>query len=138
MKEIKATLTRVQSDSKQTLGEFVLYSECDDLFNCKTLELADKGNQARISRIPAGTYTCVLRTSPKYGVTYHVTDVEGRSYILIHWGNYHKNTKGCLLVGKAFHDINGDGYRDITSSKKTFKDLMRIAPKTFELTIIDN
>ena len=135
--DIKATLTRIEGSVKQTLGQLEFFNGIKSLFECKTLELPDKGNQARISRIPAGVYTCVLRHSPKYGWTFHVTDVEGRSFILIHWGNYYTNTKGCILVGNAFYDIDGDGQKDITSSKKTFKRMMKIIDTSFELTIVD-
>jgi len=134
---MKATLTRLVHEAKQTLGELNFYQDVNRVFSCKILELPDRANQTSISRIPAGTYTCVLRWSQKYKWHYHVTCVPGRSLILIHFGNYFKDTRGCLIAGVNFHDINHDGYRDVTSSKKTIKRLLAIAPKTFELTIID-
>jgi len=134
---MKALLNRLVHETKQTLGELNFYQGVSKVFSCKILELPDRKNQTSISRIPAGTYTCILRWSPKYKWHYHVTNVPGRSLILIHFGNFFKDTRGCLIAGVNFHDINHDGYRDVTSSKKTMKRMLAIAPKTFELTIID-
>lgn len=134
---MKAVLNRLAHESEQTLGEMNFYQEVKNVFSCKILELANKDNQRSISRIPAGKYICVLRWSQKYKWHYHVTNVEGRTLILIHFGNYYTDTRGCLLAGNSFTDINRDGFRDVTSSKKTMKRMLAIAPKEFELTIID-
>ncbi len=131
---------------EQTEGELQVFNEdSGELeFVCKTLELPWLDNQTSISCIPEGHYDVVPRTSQKYKNHLHVTDVEGRSFILIHWGNYagsknprtgHSDIRGCILVGKTLTDINGDGIRDITSSKNTFKALMKVAPKGFVLEI---
>lgn len=125
-------INRTQQDDKQTLGQLTYYT-----YKCKTLELPWKNNDPRISCIPAGTYRCVKRKSPKYSDHFHVTGVDGRSYILIHHGNYYTNTKGCILVGHGHSDINNDGYYDVTSSRDTMADLNEILPNTFKLTIID-
>lgn len=39
--------------------------------------------------------------SPKYGETFEITDVDGRTHILFHWGNYPSNTEGCVLLGTS-------------------------------------
>ncbi len=130
----------------QTRGELKLYdTETDSLeFICKTLELKWMDNQRSISCIPEGTYDVVPRYSNKYGNHLHITDVEGRSLILIHWGNYagsinprtgYPDIRGCIMVGTAFMDLDGDGIVDITSSKKTFRELMKVAPDGFILDI---
>lgn len=134
---MKAVLTRLAHEKKQTLGEMNFYSDLLNVFSCKILELPDKDNQNSISRIPVGQYNCVLRWSQKYKWHYHVENVHGRSYILIHFGNYYTNTRGCLLAGTSFADINKDGLRDVTSSKKTMKRMIDIAPDEFQLTIIN-
>lgn len=131
---------------KQTEGELEVFNEdTGELeFVCKTLELPWLDNQTSISCIPEGHYDVIPRTSQKYKNHLHVTDVPDRSYILIHWGNYagSKNPRtgspdirGCILVGKSLTDINGDGIRDITSSKNTFKELMKVAPDGFVLEV---
>lgn len=132
---MKGVLNRLQEDEVQTLGRFYLYDELDEMFSCVVLELPDKQNQNNISRIPAGTYTCKKRYSDKYKHHFHVTDVEGRKLILIHYGNYHTNTKGCILFGDDFARINSDEFTDITNSKNTISDLMEIAPDEWEIII---
>lgn len=65
-----------------------------------TLEEEAKGNQTSISDIPAGEYTCRRRIYNKGGYeTFEVTDVPGRSAILIHRGNTEEHTEGCILLG---------------------------------------
>lgn len=134
---MKTLLIRLTSDDKQTLGRFYAFDELYPMFECVALELPDRENEVRISRIPAGKYICKIRTSPKYGKHYIVEDVEGRSFILMHFGNYYTNTKGCILLGRDFSDIDLDGHLDITNSRKTMALLVKIMPDEFELTIID-
>ncbi|WP_435263447.1 DUF5675 family protein [Tenacibaculum sp. nBUS_03] len=134
---MKAILKRQFYEDKQILSSLKFFNGSECLLSVKALELPDRGNQNSISCIPALVYCCELRCSSKYGWHYHVKDVPGRSLILIHFGNYFTDTRGCILVGNAFKDINGDGYRDVTSSKKTMKRILAIMPKEFELTILD-
>lgn len=59
--------------------------------------------------IPEGTYPLVMRESPivkstskgKYTRGYEVTEVEGRTHIMVHIGNYVHNSEGCLLTGES-------------------------------------
>jgi len=130
---IKITINRTYDD-KQTPGEGKLDRDGDRLCSFKTLELPWENNISRISCIPEGLYKVVVRYSNKYSRHLHITDVEGRSYILIHWGNYagslnprsgKSDILGCVLVGKSFADINNDGIKDITASKHTFDIIMK-------------
>lgn len=116
----------------------------DGGFKCDTLELAWKNNDTGVSCIPEGTYEVVPRNSAKYGNHLHITGVQGRSLILIHWGNYagSKNPRtgtpdirGCVLVGNGYADIDGDGLPEITASKAAFAKMMAHAPNGFELTV---
>lgn len=125
------------NDHSQTLGHFILYDDMDVAMHCKVLELPDLDNQKRVSRIPAKVYRCKKRWSQKYGWHYHVLDVEGRTWILIHFGNYKKDTLGCILPGSDFLDINGDGHLDVTNSKNTMALLISKAPEEFTLIIND-
>lgn len=43
--------------------------------------------------------------------------------------------RGCVLVGSAYKDINGDEIDEIVNSKNTFKKLMKIATEGFTLEI---
>jgi hypothetical protein len=132
---MKGVLNRLQQSDVQTLGRFYLYDGLNEVFSCVVLELPDKQNQNNISRICGGVYTCKKRYSDKYKHHFHVTDVHGRKLILIHYGNYYTNTRGCILFGDDFAKINDDEYMDITNSKNTISDLMEIAPDEWELTI---
>jgi len=135
---MKAVLNRLKdNDHKQSLGHFLLYDGISKVFESKSLELPDKSNQRDISRIPAGEYVCELRWSKKYGYHFHIKDVDGRSWILIHFGNYFTDIRGCILLGNDFVDINRDGHLDVTSSKKTIARLLKVAPQSFNLKIID-
>lgn len=64
-----------------------------------TLERPWLGNKPYESCIPGGDYTCVRRVSPKFGETFEVRDVRGRTDILFHPGNAVDDTQGCILVG---------------------------------------
>ncbi len=129
---------------KQTKGDFEITDNGKVIFSCLTLELADKDNQRDISCIPEGVYSVIPRTSNKYGNHLHITGVEGRGLILIHWLNYagsdnpksgHPDTRGCVGVGEYYTDMNADSIDEIGNSKNTFKAIMKIAPDGFQLTV---
>ena len=133
----KATLTRLQNDDKQTLGALTVWCGTDEVFSCKTLELAWNDNKPFTSCIPRGKYSVVKRVSGTYGNHWHVQDVEGRNLILIHAGNFHRDTEGCICVGRDFRDIDNDGYLDVTSSKPTMRALNNsITVNKFNLTVV--
>lgn len=121
-------------DKKQTLGELSIEGH---EFKCKTIELEYNDNKKRISCIPCGTYTVVKRTSEKYGNHFHITNVPNRDFILIHPANYSRQLLGCIGVGESFIDLDKDGLKDITNSKKTIEKLLEILPNEFILTIKD-
>lgn len=52
-----------------------------------TLELPWRDNIRQHSCIPSGQYLCELVNSPKFGRVYGVTNVPGRSNVLIHSAN---------------------------------------------------
>lgn len=119
----KAVITRNVGNDKQTLGEMVATKNGETLV-CKTLELADKGNQKNISCIPKGEYVAKLYNSPKRGLVYQLQDVPNRTAIQIHVGNYYTDIEGCILIGDNFSDINKDGYADVINSRLTFDKFM--------------
>tara|TARA_R110002167_G_scaffold181421_1_gene381717 strand:+ start:860 stop:1294 length:435 start_codon:yes stop_codon:yes gene_type:complete len=132
--------------SEQTHGTLTVYDEDtnEQVFKCRTLELPWLDNQTNISCIPEGFYDTDPVYSQTFGSIYAVNDVPGRSLIRIHQGNYagsinprtgHSDIRGCILVGKEFIDISGDGIADITSSKATLQELLEVAPDGFILTI---
>jgi len=133
---MKAVITRDKLQEAQTLGTLVLKDdEGKKLFSCKTLELPWLDNKRNESCIPLGDYKVAPRQSARYNKHYHIQDVPGRSFVLIHIGNFNTQTKGCILVGEKLADINADGYKDVTSSKATLKKLLALAPGGFDLEI---
>lgn len=101
----------------------------------KTLELPDRGNARNISCIPKGTYKAVKHNSPKFGESIHILNVPNRSEVLVHYGNFYLDTRGCILIGIGLADINGDGIKDVTSSKRAMRELLSLLPDEFDIVI---
>ncbi len=130
-----AKLVRTSSSAVQTLGDLIIYNNGQEIYKCKTLELAWKNNEQQQSCIPTGRYQVVKRNSEKYKDHFHLTNVPGRSMILIHSGNHFTHTLGCILVGTAHTDINADGHLDVVSSGPTMQKLNQILPASFEIVV---
>jgi len=134
-----AVINRLRdSTEKQSLGYWHFYEGLNLLMTVCTLELPDKQNQNNISRIPSKKYLVKKRWSEKFKWHFHVTDVEGRDWILVHSGNYFKQIRGCILVGTSFKDINKDGELDVRWSRNMLNKMLAIAPDEFDLFINDN
>lgn len=92
----------------------------------QTLELPWRDNATDVSCIPAGDYTIIRRHVGGFATRYkqdyghdfalEITPVDGRIAILIHIGNWMRNTLGCVLVGLG----RNEGERMITSSKDAY------------------
>ena len=104
-----------------------------DKYLCKTLEPQWKNNQRDISSIPAGIYDFGERQSPRFGSHYIVKNVPNRDHILIHAGNFPKDTTGCILVGNT----KNDNY--VSESRIALKKLREelTGCKNLQLKIID-
>lgn len=74
---------------------------------CVTIERPWLDNQRNVSCIPAGNYVCGRTSSPKFGNTFEVCDVPGRSHILFHKGNLMEDTHGCIVLGEMFESLRG-------------------------------
>lgn len=100
----KVTIQRVSTTDHGTVG--VVFIDGERF--CYSMERPERENKCNISCIPAGEYIVEWHKSPKYGWCYQVANVEGRSHILIHPGNYggdtlrgfRSDTNGCILLGK--------------------------------------
>lgn len=133
---MKAVLSR-EYNNLQTLGRLVLFEGSKIILQLYTLELPDLGNQQNISCIPEGEYEVHRIYSPRFGKCFHIQDVPGRSEILIHKGNYNKDTHGCILVGMGHADINEDGVMDVIESTHAMERLQSVITEDiFELYII--
>jgi hypothetical protein len=117
---MKAVLSR-KYDNLQTLGRLIIFDENVKKLEMVTIELPDNGNQKNTSCIPEGIYEIEKIVSPTKGECFHVLNVPKRDNILIHVGNYASgskiDTKGCILVGLWYADINEDGSMDVAESK---------------------
>lgn len=113
----------------QTPGTLTVYNwDLIDVFSCRTLEPQWNSNKESDSCMPNGWYWLVKRWSDQYKNHFEIQDVDYRTWMLLHFGNYRKNTEGCVLPGKDFIDIDGDGHKDVTSSKKVMGKLNELLP----------
>lgn len=117
------TLRRIARKPQYTIGKLYI----DGTYFCDTLEDTDRGLTQSMSlieiskrkihgatAIPTGTYSVQLNVrSPKYsnfarypyakisnGYMPRLFNVKGYTGVLIHAGNTHRDTEGCILVGK--------------------------------------
>ena len=119
MKKPKANLLLIRDTftDKSTLGKLYFNGE----FYGHTLELPWKDNEKRVSCIPKGVYEVKKRHTEESKYKYehlHILDVENRELILLHIGNYPKNSKGCILLG------NTRALNFVGESRKAFYKLM--------------
>ena len=91
---------------------------------CYTVERPWLDNVANESCIPEGEYIVKMTNSPRFGPTYEVKNVPGRTHILFHKGNTVKDSLGCILpvsnIGVVFNTIGG------ASSKFAYDRLMNL------------
>ena len=115
---MKITLERFTSDDNSTLGLLMV----DGKFDCFTLE--DAYHEIKVAgktRIPAGAYPVKVRTDSTSKVNQHyanefpgfhrgmlwLQDVPGFEWIYLHIGNVHRNTEGCILIGRGANATQG-------------------------------
>jgi hypothetical protein len=130
MKQIK--LERVYLPT-ETLGS--IYDS--DVLLVKTMELHDKGNAHNISCIPEGVYIVHREayTEKHPYPHFRVANVPNRDGILMHKITFVKDLLGCIGIGGAFKDLNGDGIPDMIDSSLALNKLYSAMPDEFELTI---
>jgi len=104
---------------------------------CLTLERPWLNNKKGESCIPAGLYTCKRTISPRFGETFEVARVLGRSHILIHKGNIAEDSHGCIILGEQYEKL--DGKPAVLSSSKAFKEFLdrNSGVDEFELLIVN-
>jgi hypothetical protein len=81
-------------------------------------------NAPNVSCIPVGSYDMGWRDSPRFGETWHVQEVQDRTYILIHAANFPKDVQGCIGLGTG---LMGDRIA-VSNSRKAvarFEELTR-------------
>lgn len=135
-------IIRVYGDKERTLG-VILWNGIP--FSV-SLERGWNNNSRGISCIPTGTYEAVrcnksadygFKDSPRFGDTFTVENVPGRSKILFHKGNINDDTHGCILIGEQYGSLGGE--LAILASKAGFDEFKRLAADIdrFAVEIID-
>lgn len=119
-------LHRFVSDSEGTFGYMIF----PDGTTMPTVERPWLNNAPNISAIPVGTYTLRKRRSPlierltkgKYLEGWEVTNVKGRSYIMVHIANWPNDLEGCIGVGLQHNVIpkNGVPLKAVSQSSKAY------------------
>ena len=128
------TIKRVGTGAQGTFGVLI---ESGIPF-ALTVERQWLNNQSNISCIPEGGYLCKRVKSPRFGNTFEVTDVEGRSHILFHKGNLDDDSHGCILVGEKFGQLGSSS--GILESNQGFNEFMVLLDDVdeFSLNIINH
>jgi len=120
-------LIRISDNGIQTTGDLTLWSNDNVLLaTFNTLELSYKDNQRQISCIPLGKYVVKKNISFRFGRGFRIENVIGRDNILIHKGNFNKDTKGCILIGFGLKDLNGDFQLDVKNSQLAMSCLLEL------------
>lgn len=138
---MRITLIRIANKPTYTIGKLYI----DGVYFSDVLEDVDRGLDDSMSvdeilkkkikgqtAIPTGTYPVKITYSPKYKKLMPlIENVKGYQGIRIHSGNTHKDTEGCLLVGR------NKEVGKVLESRKTFNALYKILTDTKEHIIID-
>ena len=132
---IQLKLHRKRYSDKQVIGTMDVYHYNDFLFSLATLEQDWNNNEISKSCVPPGFYQVSHWDSNRFGDSFILLNTSPRSHILIHSGNYHTSTEGCILVGLTHDDINGDGYIDVSSSRDAMDKLREVCDGENVITI---
>ena len=136
IKEIEWELKRGDSNENGIFG--VLYDSGGNQL-AVTLERAypqgTPQNRFWVPKVPQGSYFCQRGAHRLEGMTepfetFELMNVLGHSNILIHWGNWDRDSEGCILVGEV---VQGDM---ITNSKVTFNKLMALLNGINQFTLV--
>lgn len=119
-------LTRFAYAPDGTFGRLLL----PDGLSCVTAEPPWRGNEPFVSCIPDGVYTLRKRrsdvvertTEGRYTEGWEVTDVPGRTFIMMHPANWPRQLEGCIAPGEKYKVMQGAN--GVTNSGKTFDKLM--------------
>ena len=93
----------------------------------KTVERSWKGNEPFTSCIQEGVYTCKRVNSPKFGNTFEVIGVPGRSHILFHVANIPSDVEGCfgVCMGRPIYFNKEWGYSQSADGMAFFRQVLK-------------
>jgi hypothetical protein len=126
-------LSRFNNGPEGSFGNLIFPSS-ESFFTCEPPWL---NNKPYDSCIPQGVYYLEKRHSPivkrtsggRYSEGWEVLDVTGRSYIMIHPGNWPMDTDGCILPGMRYgisKDRRGQWSNSVLDSIKAFVQVMEL------------
>lgn len=132
-------LTRVAYTAQGTFGVLNVLAEPPFAVTLERRWLNNRASTSDVpgSCIPTGGYICGRVQSPRFGDTFEVKHVKGRSHILFHKGNLEDDSRGCILVGERFDPLNGKA--GVLASADGFAEFRRITSgvDSFTFTIQD-
>lgn len=108
-----------------------------------TVEEEWQNNTPFVSCVPAASYLCKRVDSPKFGDTFELVDVPGRTHVLLHALNTEEGTQGCigLAVRLGVLHVRDEDSREMVwklaglSSRVAFKAWMRSMVGIDEFTL---
>jgi hypothetical protein len=111
-------LIRDKFTEESTIGRLLI----NDVFHCFTLEDKVRENKIQnVTAIPKGRYEVIINFSNRFKqqmpLLLKVPNFEG---VRIHWGNYSRDTDGCILLGST----RADNF--IGQSVATYKIFMKV------------
>lgn len=127
---IDVKIKRFQCSPQGTAGALLVNRQ----FVCMTLELPWLGNTRNVSCIPRGSYIIRPWVSNEHGQVYRFDEVPGRSDILIHAGNFLRDTQGCILVGTTL--IGDDDKLRLVESRRAKDKLDQTLSSEKEIDLI--
>jgi len=131
---MKVLIQRISQDDTQTLGELKILG-CGEVQRFTCLELPWKDNRRNVSCVPEGRYRAIRYKHPERGSSIVVLNVPGRTDIMVHVANFHRQLQGCIAPGIGFRDIDRDGHVDVTESRIAMEMIYDVLPDKFILEI---
>lgn len=132
-------LNRKQFREDGIFGE--LRNQVGDLI-AVTLEHAFPAAGGYAPVIPQGTYDCVRGEHYLHGMTepfttFEVSGVDGHAGLLFHWGNFNRDSEGCILLGDSIRAPDQSAWM-VTDSRVAFEKFMSSQDGLlFRLLVID-
>lgn len=99
---MKIEVKRIFKGEEYTIGKMYVNGEyfCDTLED-RVRDIETEGKVYAKTAIPSGEYKVIVKQSPKFGrMLPRLLDVPYFEGILIHRGNTHQDTAGCILIGE--------------------------------------
>lgn len=135
---MNCSLTRKEFRQDGIFGE--IHSEMGELV-AVTLEHAYPVLSTFMPKIPPGTYTCRRGMHRLHGMTedfetFEITGILGHTNLLFHWGNFNKDSEGCVLIGDQVAQNGSSGSQMILNSRATFKKFMKLQEGVNEFQLV--